>query len=1069
MNATSKLVKAWESKNAKNAARAGGVSLMALSLAACGGSSDTVDITSDNAAAIAAALTDANGTLHADVAAAIAAGVSSVDITTDNAAAITGALTGADGTVYADVAAAVAAGVTSVDITTDNAAAITGALTGADGTVYADVAAAVAAGVTSVDITTDNATAATTALRNAAAELGVTGTSVMTDAELITAIKTANDTAIANGVDLTTDNTAAIDAAVVALGISGISTLAQLNTAYDLLANPASLVLTTSVDSLTGTTGADTFTADNTGTDVTSTADTVNGGDGTDTLNIFSDGAAAGLPALTSVETVNFYDQDADFTMAATAQAGVTTVGIIRGDGDVTLTLASGNETVNITDVALAGTGVILTADAADTSITLGLASLTAAGASANEDVHLNGAAITTVTVNNTASSTMDALDLDAATAVTLNASAAFTTTGSIETTGTSGTLTIEGAGAVDLSAIDVGFTTVNGSTMTGALTAEIGTNDDQVLTSGSGNDVITANTTDALAAADALAVNAGDGIDTLVIAATADVNTAADGARYTNFETIRTADSHNMSLVSGVVNLEITGGTSETYSNLSTTQAQNITFTADNTTSTIFSFATDTNADSIKITTASGTATTDVDLIGINVDNIETVTFNLTTGTNSTGDTAIGFLANSADEVTTLNFLGTADTTFTVAANTLDVAAVTINASGMTGTADFTLVQTSDLVTGSSVTGTANADTIALGTTTGSTYNGGNGDDGFSTVAATLAATGANDSVVNGGDGIDTLTITDDGSTMTDNHFTYVSNMEKITYSDGGAVSLTTGSAFQSAFTSGVTVTATGMDDAATFTYAGGIYTGDTTVTLTSSGLGNATGENLTVTTGAGSDTVTVTASSWVGVAGDTSAIVLTTGTGADTISLTGHNLAANTTTIAIQIDAGTGADTITLSGDNGAGATAYANFTINGDDSTLTAYDNITGFEVGDGTNYSSGLDFDGTSAKATAVTADAVAGYTSAELTMTISSAGIVTFSGTSASGLSVADVLGILDLEITTSTHTALWTDGTDSYVFNANTTGDSVVHLVGLTGVDALITSAGLGANDLLIA
>ena len=43
MNATSKLVKAWESKNAKNAAKAGGISLMALSLAACGGSSSTPD------------------------------------------------------------------------------------------------------------------------------------------------------------------------------------------------------------------------------------------------------------------------------------------------------------------------------------------------------------------------------------------------------------------------------------------------------------------------------------------------------------------------------------------------------------------------------------------------------------------------------------------------------------------------------------------------------------------------------------------------------------------------------------------------------------------------------------------------------------------------------------------------------------------------------------------------------------------------------------------------------------------------------------------------------------------
>jgi len=47
LNATSKLVKAWESKNAKNAAKAGGISMMALSLAACGGSSTTTTATTD--------------------------------------------------------------------------------------------------------------------------------------------------------------------------------------------------------------------------------------------------------------------------------------------------------------------------------------------------------------------------------------------------------------------------------------------------------------------------------------------------------------------------------------------------------------------------------------------------------------------------------------------------------------------------------------------------------------------------------------------------------------------------------------------------------------------------------------------------------------------------------------------------------------------------------------------------------------------------------------------------------------------------------------------------------------
>ena len=58
LNATSKLVKAWESKNAKNAAKFGGISLMALSLAACGGSDDTVAVVDGGTAADDTAATD---------------------------------------------------------------------------------------------------------------------------------------------------------------------------------------------------------------------------------------------------------------------------------------------------------------------------------------------------------------------------------------------------------------------------------------------------------------------------------------------------------------------------------------------------------------------------------------------------------------------------------------------------------------------------------------------------------------------------------------------------------------------------------------------------------------------------------------------------------------------------------------------------------------------------------------------------------------------------------------------------------------------------------------------------
>ena len=82
LNATSKLVKAWESKNAKNAAKAGGISLMALSLAACGGSSTPVAVVDTTpvvdpavtaAEAAQAAAEAAQATAEAEAAAAAAA------------------------------------------------------------------------------------------------------------------------------------------------------------------------------------------------------------------------------------------------------------------------------------------------------------------------------------------------------------------------------------------------------------------------------------------------------------------------------------------------------------------------------------------------------------------------------------------------------------------------------------------------------------------------------------------------------------------------------------------------------------------------------------------------------------------------------------------------------------------------------------------------------------------------------------------------------------------------------------------------------------------------------------
>ena len=96
-----KLVNAWEKKNSK-VARAGGVSLMALTLAACGSDDDTAFSQAD--------VDSAKATAKAE---GVAEGVASVFITSDNAAI---------------AEAARAEGVASVDITSDNASVIAVAL-----------------------------------------------------------------------------------------------------------------------------------------------------------------------------------------------------------------------------------------------------------------------------------------------------------------------------------------------------------------------------------------------------------------------------------------------------------------------------------------------------------------------------------------------------------------------------------------------------------------------------------------------------------------------------------------------------------------------------------------------------------------------------------------------------------------------------------------------------------------------------------------------------------------------------------------------------------------------------
>ena len=77
----------------------------------------------------------------------------------------------------------------------------------------------------------------------------------------------------------------------------------------------------------------------------------------------------------------------------------------------------------------------------------------------------------------------------------------------------------------------------------------------------------------------------------------------------------------------------------------------------------------------------------------------------------------------------------------------------------------------------------------------------------------------------------------------------------------------------------------------------------------------------------------------------------------------------------------------------------------------------------------------------------------------MTVAVSAAGAVTFAGTSASSLSLADKIAAVQSVVTTTNgDTCFFTDGTSTYIFNNETAGDVVVQLVGVSGVTALATT-----------
>lgn len=362
--------------------------------------------------------------------------------------------------------------------------------------------------------------------------------------------------------------------------------------------------------------------------------------------------------------------------------------------------------------------------------------------------IAVNGAGLTTLTINSTgADNTVGAVSTTGTpTTTTINAAKAFTTTGL--TVGTNATadqaLVISGAAtnvaasataaataAVVLGALDADLDSVNASGLTaGGVSATLSATVAATFTGGAGADTVTTSTTGQTGV-----VNAGNGTDTLVLANTVDIDTTTEGAKYTGFEVLQVQDAVTADLDnftgSTITSVNLNDGAGTTIvNNLSAAQAA-----------------------AINVVAYNGAATIGVKNAG-DVGQLDTVTLNFNDGDTTASEAYGTALEASIAGVETLNLVLTDDAAVTLAAATN----AALNKVVVTGGGDLTLI-TGDtaganfLIDASASTGTTNITAAAFAT---------NGVQikGSATKANTITGSGQSDIIV-GGTAIDTVTNT--------------------------------------------------------------------------------------------------------------------------------------------------------------------------------------------------------------------------------------------------------------------------------------------------------------------
>ncbi|SIO14891.1 hypothetical protein SAMN05443662_1563, partial [Sulfurivirga caldicuralii] len=579
--------------------------------------------------------------------------------------------------------------------------------------------------------------------------------------------------------------------------------------------------LTTGEDNIVGTAGNDTIRAliiDGTGARATtlSAFDAIDGGAGTDTLNIYSDGTHnKSLPTsatVSNVEIINIYNDTTAFSTDGTGNidaskfAGATNINQV-GLASATMTNLAATTTATFTEV-VTDAALDVTAAATAASVNVALDEVADGDLSDGNEITLKvaGDALTTVNVTGTIAAGTDesatqALNINVkggvdVKTVTLNTAIDATVTvdenadvNAINAAASTGSITF--AGDTDVASITTGAgeddIDLNYAAIAGAKAATVSTGDgDDTLSilvdangltgvtvtadAGAGDDVVDIDTTGAVA----VDFTAGAGNDRVVLGDALTAGATVDGGDGEDTIAVVSANvgTDHSDVISNFEVLEVTDALAHDLDVANFDDIQNVVLAAGSgafAISGINSNATVTyGADNTGKSTLTGTA--DVINIVLNADdsadfdeieaaNVETVNLESTTtaADPTTVTNTVGLTIAAAE---TLNVTGDAkleiDTALTsvetVAAADFD-AGLTVN---LTGNANDATVTVGD--GDNDVIGGDGADTITVGDGNDA-IDGGTGDDTI------VAGNGSNDII--GGAGADTITVGDGDNTI--------------------------------------------------------------------------------------------------------------------------------------------------------------------------------------------------------------------------------------------------------------------------------------------------------------